>query len=81
MKRVVGIGGIFFKAKDPDTLRAWYRGHLGIDIQEWGGTTFRWHTPEQPNLDGATVWSIFPASSTYFAPSPASFMVTIVSMT
>src|SRR6478735_3200152 len=64
MKRVVGIGGIFFKAKDPDALRAWYRSHLGMDIADWGGMTFRWHTPENPNPDGATAWTIFPASST-----------------
>ena len=75
MNRVTGIGGIFIKAKDPDALRAWYKKHLGIDVQEWGGTTFRWHTPEKPNLNGSTTWSIFAESSTYFAPSEAPFMV------
>lgn len=40
MKRVTGIGGIFFHAKDPVTLREWYKKHLGIDVQEWGGTVF-----------------------------------------
>lgn len=75
MKRVVGIGGIFFKANDPDALRAWYRRHLGMDIQDWGGMSFPWHTPEKPTPDGVTVWTIFPSSSTYFAPSTAPFMV------
>lgn len=75
MKRVTGIGGIFIKARDPEAMIAWYRQHLGIDIQDWGGTTFHWHTPEEPNENGATVWSIFPASSTYFEPSSAPFMV------
>ena len=75
MKRVTGIGGVFIKAKNPDLLRAWYQKHLGIDIQAWGGTTFRWHTPDQPNLNGSTTWSIFPATSTYFAPSDATFMI------
>ena len=42
MKRVTGIGGIFFNAKDPVALRAWYTTHLGIDVQEWGGAAFRW---------------------------------------
>jgi hypothetical protein len=42
MKRVTGIGGIFFKARDPVALRAWYQKHLGIDVQDWGGTAFRW---------------------------------------
>jgi hypothetical protein len=41
-KRVTGIGGIFFQAKDPVALRAWYKGHLGIDVQERGGTAFTW---------------------------------------
>ena len=42
MSRVTGIGGIFLKAKDPAMLRAWYKKHLGIDVQAWGGTAFRW---------------------------------------
>ena len=42
MTRVTGIGGIFLKAKDPATLRAWYKKHLGIDVQVWGGAKFRW---------------------------------------
>ena len=41
MKRVTGIGGIFFSAKDPVGLRAWYKTHPGIDVEEWGGTAFR----------------------------------------
>lgn len=73
MKRVVGIGGIFFKARDPEALRAWYKAHLGIDVQAWGGAVFPWDRP-----DGATVWSIAPASSAAFAPSPAPFMVNYV---
>ncbi len=73
MTRVTGIGGIFIKAKDPAVMQAWYRKHLGIDVQDWGGTTFRWNEPATP--DGVTIWSIFPATSKYFDPSPAPFMV------
>ena len=73
MKRVVGVGGVFFKARDPETLRAWYKAHLGIDIQDWGGTAFPWNRP-----DGVTAWSIFPDSSDYFAPSQSPFMVNYV---
>ncbi len=74
MQRVTGIGGIFIKSRDPKALGEWYRTHLGIDVQEWGGTAFRWNEPvAQP--DGLTVWSLFPASSTYFDPSAAPFMV------
>ncbi len=42
MKRVTGIGGIFFKAKDAPALQAWYNRHLGIDVQDWSGTAFTW---------------------------------------
>ena len=51
MKRVTGIGGIFFSAKDPKELGAWYKTHLGIDVQEWGGsagTTLIGPTPTAP---------------------------------
>jgi hypothetical protein len=41
MTRVTGIGGIFFKSKDPVALRTWYQAHLGIDVQDWGGPTRR----------------------------------------
>jgi len=74
MARVQGIGGIFFKARDPDALREWYRKHLGLDIQSWGGVAFRWSDAE-PERPGVTVWSLFPADSKYFEPSTAPFMV------
>ena len=45
MKRVTGIGGIFFKARDPVALRAWYGKHLGIDVQDWGVPRFAGPTP------------------------------------
>jgi predicted enzyme related to lactoylglutathione lyase len=69
MKRVTGIGGIFFKARDPIALRDWYKRHLGIDVQDWGGAPFSWTTP------GTTVWSVNPMDSDYFAPSTAPFMI------
>jgi predicted enzyme related to lactoylglutathione lyase len=75
MERVVGIGGIFIKSAQPERLRDWYRQHLGLDIQPWGGLSFPWHTPERPTPDGATIWSVFDAGSDYFAPSTAPFMV------
>jgi hypothetical protein len=75
MKRVTGIGGIFFKAKDAPALRAWYKRHLGIDVQEWGGTAFTWTDGEGKPVAGTTVWSIDSAQSDHFAPSTATFMV------
>jgi predicted enzyme related to lactoylglutathione lyase len=74
-RRVTGIGGIFFKARDPVALRAWYRRHLGIDVQEWGGTGFRWTDADGKPVAGTTVWSIGDAAGDDYSPSQAPFMV------
>ena len=70
MGRVTGIGGIFFKAKDPAALRAWYQQHLGISVQAWGGAIFEWADPQ-----GLTTWNISSEQSDSMAPSQASFMI------
>ena len=75
MKRVTGIGGIFFKAEDPASLGAWYKRHLGIDVQSWGGTAFSWTDESGTPVGGTTVWSVGSAASDSFAPSTAPFMV------
>lgn len=75
MKRVTGIGGVFFKAKDPVALRDWYRQHLGINVETWGGTAFDWASSDNPTGTGTTAWSVFEDSSTQFAPSAAPFMI------
>ena len=75
MKRVTGIGGIFFLAKDPTALRAWYQRHLGIDVQAWGGAAFDWTDDRGQPVAGTTAWSIGAADSDAFAPSAAPFMV------
>jgi predicted enzyme related to lactoylglutathione lyase len=75
MRRVTGVGGIFFKAKDPDALLTWYRVHLGIESQEWGGTAFPCKRPDNPDGDGKTAWAVFGATTDYFAPSTSQFMI------
>lgn len=75
MKRVTGIGGIFFNARDPVGLRAWYKAHLGIDVQEWGGAAFNWTDEHGHPTAGTTIWNIGDAKGNYFAPSTSSFMV------
>lgn len=75
MKRVTGIGGVFFKAKDPAALRAWYQRHLGIDVQDWGGAAFRWVDGAGAPVAGTTVWSVSSQESDTFAPGSAPFMV------
>jgi len=73
MKRVTGIGGIFFKAADPKALTAWYRDHLGLDVSQWGGSVFKWGGDNSP--EGMTIWSPFAQDTDYMAPSSSSFMI------
>lgn len=76
MRRVLGIGGIFIKAsKDAQALRDWYQRHLGIDVQDWGGTAFRWVDADGQPTGGTTAWSVMNPDSDYFAPSESPFMV------
>lgn len=75
MRRVTGIGGIFFRAQDAASLREWYKRHLGIDVQAWGGAAFEWTNAEGQPVAGTTAWSIASRDSDQFAPSTAPFMV------
>ena len=77
MKRVTGIGGIFFKANDPDKLREWYRVHLGIECEKEGGAIFKWRTADDPSSERYTVWAPFPENTDYFAPSKKPFMINL----
>lgn len=71
MERVLGIGGVFFKARNPQALAEWYRDHLGVPI-ELGQT----YGPFASAAAGeATVWSAFPSETDYFGPGPAAFML------
>lgn len=76
MQRVNGIGGIVFKAKDAPALQAWYKRHLGIDVQAWGGAAFAWADAAGTPIGGTTAWRISAAEDDDFAPSAATFMVT-----
>ena len=69
---ITGVGGVFFKAKDPDKLEAWYRDVLGLSLETWGGAALRYDAPKHPP---AVIWSVFPESTKYFAPSTGSFMI------
>ena len=81
MKRVTGIGGIFFKARSPDSLNKWYAEHLGIrplPHSPWGADDdsplFEWRDKDDPDRTCYTVYGIFPANTDYFDPSPSPFM-------
>jgi catechol 2,3-dioxygenase-like lactoylglutathione lyase family enzyme len=70
--RITGVGGVFFKAKDPKALAAWYRDVLGLPLEAWGGAALRYDAPKHPP---ALIWNAFPASTDYFAPSTGDFMI------
>lgn len=76
MQKVTGIGGVFFKAKDPKSLMSWYLEHLGLDFGEYGACTFRWIN-ENPSQPGTTVFSLFPETSSHFNPSDKPFMINL----
>jgi predicted enzyme related to lactoylglutathione lyase len=74
MEQVLGIGGIFFKAENPEVLAKWYADHLGVPVEAWGGAVFR--VVEADLHRGAqTVWSPFKSDTDYFAPSTKACMV------
>lgn len=75
-KRVTGLGGVFFKVKNPAKLGGWYRKHLGLDVSEqWCGTSFNWRDAKQPKKKGSTVWSLFEAKSEYFGAGKQGVMI------
>ncbi len=75
MKRVTGIGGVFFKAEDPQQLKSWYAKHLGFTVDDYGAS-FLWKDVDQPDHTppARTVWSPFKKDSNYFHPSEKPFM-------
>jgi predicted enzyme related to lactoylglutathione lyase len=78
MPRVRGIGGIFFKSENPEALYAWYEKHLGIVGRPDQGASFPWRRADEPAQEEMTVWSIFSASTKYFEPGKAPFMLNYI---
>ena len=74
MKKVTGIGGIFFKSKDPKKLNEWYKTHLGFNTTDYG-VTFEWKESDDSNKKGSTTWSPFSETTKYFDPSGKDFMI------
>lgn len=74
MKRVTGIGGIFFKCQDPEKIKEWYKAHLGFDMDQYGAK-FEWQQEDDPAKKGYTLWSPFPDKTKYFEPSSKDFMI------
>src|SRR4030095_9802279 len=74
MKKVTGIGGIFFKCQDPNKMKEWYKTHLGLDTNDYGAT-FEWREDADPTKKGSTTWSPFTDKTKYFEPSTKDFMI------
>lgn len=75
MAKVTGIGGVFFKGKgDGAALGAWYREHLGVALEDFGGAVLRWQDDKAED-GGLTVWCVADSDSQWFGPSDASFMI------
>jgi predicted enzyme related to lactoylglutathione lyase len=72
MKKVTGIGGIFFKCKDPGKMKEWYKTHLGLNTNDYGAT-FEWY--EADNKKAQTQWTPFKETTKYFEPSAKEFMI------
>lgn len=73
-KRVTALGGIFFKSDNPEESKDWYRKHLGIESDKYGGA-FEWRHSENPNKKGFTAWSVFDSKTEYTKPSTKEFMI------
>jgi predicted enzyme related to lactoylglutathione lyase len=74
IKRVTGIGGIFFKCKDPAKIREWYKTHLGLQTNQYG-SVFEWRQATDSSKKGFSQWSPFKETTQYFAPSTKEFMI------
>jgi catechol 2,3-dioxygenase-like lactoylglutathione lyase family enzyme len=72
---VTGLGGVFFRAKNPKKLGAWYKKHLGVPVEEWGGASFHWRDAKSPERKGYTAWSPFEARTKYFGPGKQGHMI------
>ena len=74
MKRVTGIGGVFFKSKDPKKATEWYQKHLGLETNPYGAT-FEWYESPDSTTKAQTQWTPFAETSKYFEPSNRDFMI------
>ena len=74
MKKVTGIGGVFFKCENPKEMKEWYGKNLGLPTTDYGAT-FDWREDEDPKKKGSTTWSTFPQDTKYFNPSTKPFMI------
>jgi predicted enzyme related to lactoylglutathione lyase len=75
--RILGIGGIFFKSANPPQMKEWYGKHLGLADSSYG-VTLPWREKDNSDNERMTIWSVFPATTKYFEPSQAAFMLNYI---
>ncbi len=75
--RIIGIGGVFFKSSNPESLRSWYHDRLGI-VKSEHGTVFPWRSTTGDSREHVTAWCVFDRQSKYFDPSPAPMMINYI---
>jgi predicted enzyme related to lactoylglutathione lyase len=73
-KKVTGVAGIFFKCKDPDKVKEWYKTHLGFNVDKYGAL-FEWQEGNAPGKKGILQWATFAETDSYFNPSQKDFMI------
>lgn len=73
-KKVTGIGGIFFKCKDPKKMRDWYQSNLGLNTNQYGAV-FEWKQATDSSKKAYSQWSPFSEKTKYFEPSIKDFMI------
>jgi predicted enzyme related to lactoylglutathione lyase len=74
MKKVTGLGGVFFKCNDPQSMNEWYAKNLGLATSEYG-ITFEWRQADDSSKKGSTTWCMFPQDTQSFSPSAKPFMI------
>jgi predicted enzyme related to lactoylglutathione lyase len=74
MKKVTGIGGVFFKCKDPEKMKEWYQKHLGLTTNPYGAV-FEWYQEPGNNTAASTQWTPFKETTKYFDPSTKDYMI------
>lgn len=73
-RKVTGIGGVFFKCKEPKKVREWYNRHLGLNVNQYG-SVFEWRQAADSTKKGYTQWSPMSEKTRHFEPSTKEFMI------
>jgi predicted enzyme related to lactoylglutathione lyase len=73
--KVTGIGGIFFFSDNLQETKEWYAKNLGLEINDWGSSSFEFRNVNKPEEIGSLQWTPFKKGSEYFAPSKKEFMI------